>query len=365
MTAAETEFEVEVGPDDARRFAELSGDWNPLHTDSAYAAETSYRRPILHGAFSAGLLSTMAGMHIPGRDCLLHGMKLRFVAPIVPPARLRVHGKLVRDAGDNGLVEVTISDAASGIRYVEGSYEFGRHRHGDAVKAALSLPAGDVAPVLVTGASGGLAAALLTRLGGNGLGLSRSGGGGALAVPDLATIPSLLAGRKIAGIVHCGWPAPDNQRLTALGGGTAAAIQHHVAEPLADAVKLAQVLAAHGVPGAPLILVGSTFARAGRHNWRMPLYSLAKSMVPTLVEILALELGTGGRRCVGVVFDVIEGGGMNAGMRDAVKLAHADRSPFGVLATPDDAAEQIGWVLNNASRLVSGACITLSAGALP
>lgn len=361
----ENEFEVAVSEEDARRFAELSGDWNPLHTDRAYAAETHYRRPILHGAFSAGLLSRMAGMFIPGRDCLLHGLKLKFVAPILPPARLRVHAALVREERGEGLVEVTISDAETGARYVDGSYEFGRHRHNEtALPMIPAEKANAEAPILVTGASGGLGAAVLARLGARGLGLSRSGAAAALAVPDLSRLSELLAGRKIAGIVHCGWPAPDNQHLTTLGNGTDAAIRHHIAEPLGDCIKLAKVLADHGLPGATLVLVGSTAAEPGRHNWRMPLYSLAKSLIPTLVKVLALELGARNQRSIGVVFDVIEGG-MNAGMRDAVKLAHADRSPSGLLPSPIDAAGQVAWVLENSSMLVSGALINLSGGALP
>src|SRR5215211_86917 len=45
-------------------FANVSGDWNPLHTDPGHAARTAYRRPVLHGAFSAGLLSRLAGMYL-------------------------------------------------------------------------------------------------------------------------------------------------------------------------------------------------------------------------------------------------------------------------------------------------------------
>jgi 3-hydroxybutyryl-CoA dehydratase len=362
----EAEFHVEVTEGDAARFAELSGDWNPLHTDAAYAAETAYRRPILHGAFSAGLVSRMAGMHLPGRDCLLHGMKLRFTSPIVPPARLKVRGKIARESGGEGSVEVGITDAASGQLYVEASYEFGRHKHGVAeVPSTMPETTAQEAVVLVTGASGGLAAALLKSLGGKGLGTSRSGAEGALAAPDLFALADQLAGRKLAGIVHCGWPMPDNQRLTALGSGTRAAIGHHIAAPLAEMVALAQLLASHGTPGATLVLVGSSFAEPGRHAWRMPLYSLAKSLVPRLVEILALELGAQNRRCVGVIFDVIADAGMNAGMREAVKLTHADRAPSGELASMNDAAGQIRWVLENDSRLVSGAVISLSGGAVP
>jgi NAD(P)-dependent dehydrogenase (short-subunit alcohol dehydrogenase family) len=360
-----SEFEVEVTEAEARRFAELSGDWNPLHTDPVYAAETKYRRTILHGAFSAGLLSRMAGMHIPGRNCLLHSIKLKFIAPILLPARLRVSGVLARNNDDGGLVEVTISDSISGAHYVNGSYEFGNHRHQLSLRAlAKNEFARTDTPILVTGVSGGLGSAVLRRLGDKGLGLSRSGTVGALMIEDLAQLPELLAGRKISGIVHCGWPAPDNQRLTALGGNTEAAVQYHVAQPLSDCLKLAQALSMFGLPGASIVLVGSTAAEPGRHNWRMPMYSLGKSLVPTLVKVLAVELGSHNQRCLGVVFDVIDGG-MNSALRDVVRLAHQDRSPYGTLPSTDDAAEQIAWILDNSSYLVSGAIINLSGGSLP
>jgi acyl dehydratase len=361
----ESEFGIDVTEEDALRFAELSGDWNPLHTDPAYAAETSYHRTILHGAYSAGLLSRMAGMHIPGRDCLLHGIKLKFISPILPPARLHVRGTLIREHGDAGVVQVTISDSSSGVHYVDGTYEFSRHRHQISTQTLTERKVvGKDTPILVTGASGALGTSVLSRLGTQGLGLSRSGKGDALKISDLARLPELLAGRKIAGIVHCGWPPPDNQRLIALGRDTEAAIRHHVAEPLGDCLKLAQVLSEHGLQGASLVLVGSTAYEPGRHNWRMPLYSLGKSLVPTLVKILAVELGSRNLRCLGMVFDVIDGG-MNGGMSDAVRLAHVDRSPFGLLLNPVDAAGQVVWLLDNTSHLVSGAVFTISGGMLP
>ncbi len=359
------EFEVDVSESDAYLFAELSGDWNPLHTDPSYALGTKFRKPILHGAFSAGLISRMAGMNIPGRDCLLHGMKIKFIAPIIPPTRLRVRGIVLRNHDNEGAVEVSITDSLSGVHYVKGSYEFSRHTHQEFPQdSSNSFVVNSEAQVLVTGASGGLGSAILARLGDSGLGLSRSGAAGALSVPDLSLLPEFLAGRKISAIVHCGWPSPDNRRLTVLGSDTDAAIRNYVAEPLGDCLKLAHALSVHGIPGATLLLVGSSASEPGRHNWRMPLYSIGKSLVPTLVKVLAVELGSQNKRCLGVVFDVIDGG-MNSAMRDVVRQAHADRSPNGLLASPEEAASQISWVLKNTSHLVSGALISLSGGAMP
>ncbi len=362
MTQAE--FQLEVSPEDALRFAELSGDWNPLHTDPEHAAKTAYKKTVLHGAFSAGLISRMAGMHIPGEDCLLHNMRLRFVAPIIPPAVLIVSGRQVSHSGGVGRVEASVSDATSGVRYVEATYDFGHHQIDDSqTTAPVKTQSDSEAVVLVTGASGGLGSALLRQLGSEGLGVSRGSLDQAISVPDLSRIGERVRDRPIKAIVHCAWPMPDNVAFCGLDQPEQS-IQHHIAEPLAQIQALSRLLIDQGLKNAPLVLIGSTFAAPGAHYFRMPLYSLAKSMIPGLCQILALELARYGRRCFSVVFDVIDGG-MNKGLNEAARLSHADRSPGGVLATPEDAASQIAWVLQNQSQLISGASISLSGGAMP
>jgi 3-hydroxybutyryl-CoA dehydratase len=357
-------FRVDVTPDDAIAFAKLSGDWNPLHTNPEHAAQTAYRRPVLHGAFSAGLVSRMAGMFLPGTDCLLHGMRLRFVRPIIPPASLHVEGRTVSDSGQLGHVDVTITDTESGARYVEAGYDFSHHEveHSRANSTAQSAKASN-APVLVTGATGGLGRAVLARLGSEAIGVSRAAEDGLLNVPDLERISEAVGDRSISAIVHCAWPAPDNQRLIALGN-IDGAVEHNVAAPLRQVIALAQLLRERGTPDAMLVLVGSTASLPGRHLYRGPLYSLSKSLVPTLSKVLAVELADSGRRAVAVTFDVIETG-MNKRLSPAIRAMHADRAPTGKLPGAEDAAGQIAWVLQNRSFLASGATIDLSGSAIP
>ena len=362
--AAEASFEVVVTPESAIEFAKVSGDWNPLHTDPAHAAPTAYRRPVLHGAFSAGLISRLAGMHLPGIDCLLHGMRLRFIAPIVPPARLVVHGRVAHERAGSGRVDATVSDATDGRRYVEASYDFGRHEIVAAPAPPVVAAARTGTPVtLVTGASGGIGSAVLGRLGEGALGVSREPRDGMLHAPDPERLAEALGDRKVKAIVHCAWPSPDNARLTALAE-PGAAVEHHVAGPLRQMIALAQLLRTHGTADAMLVLVGSTFARPGRHNYRMPLYTIGKSLIPELCRILAVELGPMGQRCVAVVYDVVEGG-MNQRLSASARLRHADRVPAGRLPTAADAAAQVAWVLDNPGTLVSGAVLSLSGGAIP
>ncbi len=357
-------FDLSVTPEDCVHFAQLSGDWNPLHTDQQHAAASIYGSQVLHGAFSAGLISRLAGMYLPGKDCLLYGMKLRFVSPILPPASLKVRGQVVAISGDIGRVEASVSDAVSGLIYVEASYEFGSHRMSApaTVPQVMHVSTGEPV-VLVTGASGGLGGALLMKLGGRGLAVQRSIISGRIESKELLGELVAAGQEQVAAIVHCAWPTPDNQRMIDLDE-PALAIEQHIAGPLKDIQALAALIANAGVNKAPLILIGSTFAKPGRHYFRMPLYSVGKSMIPGLVDVLSLELGVKERRCLGVVFDMLDGG-MNKGCSTVTRQVNADRNPWGELGTVDDAAEQIIWLLNNQSHLINGAILTLSGGSIP
>ena len=360
----EAKFDVEISKEDCIRFAEVSGDWNPLHTDPLHSAASVYGRQVLHGAFSAGLISRLAGMYLPGKDCLLYGMKLRFVNPILPPASLTVHGKVVTYSNEAGKVEASVINKVTGELFVDASYEFGLHRM--ATISDLDLPVmSDTQDgvILVTGAGGGLGGAVLKLLGTRGKAIKRNSESSKLSIEGVQNIENCKLPIKIAGIIHCGWPKPDNRRFIDMNDPLLS-IEQHLAGPIRDIQALSSFIALNGAENAPLILIGSTFANTGRHYYRMPLYSIAKSTIPTLVNLLALELASKSKRCYGVIFDVLDGG-MNRGISEATKMSNADRSPWGELGSPDEAAKQIIWLLENQSKLINGSIITLSGGAIP
>lgn len=359
-------FTVEIPTDAAVKFADISGDWNPLHTDAQYAAVSTYKKTILHGAYSAGLISRLAGMELPGKECLLHGMNLRFIAPIYLPVTVVVQGGIVEETQNLGRAKASVSDAKTGKVYVEATYEFSR-----TTETLVKVPETPVSAdndssspiVLVTGATGGVGGALLRLLGSNGHGVSRTKANGMLHVSDLEHLADVIGDRKLSAIVHCAWPALDNCAFVKLSDPYSA-IDYNVAAPLRQIQALSKVLQTNGVSGAHLVLVGSTAALPGRHNYRAPLYSLSKSMVPTLAQILSMELALYSKRCTAVVFDIVDGG-MSSSMSPVAKVAHEDRSPFGLIPSPEEIAEQLHWLIKNPSPLVSGGTLTLSGGAVP
>lgn len=85
--------------DDVARFAQLSGDFSPLHMDENYAATTEFGGRVVHGMLLATLFSQLVGMYIPGKHALYLGQDLVFRRPVLlgetVTASAKVTGKSV------------------------------------------------------------------------------------------------------------------------------------------------------------------------------------------------------------------------------------------------------------------------------
>ena len=78
-------FEKTVTQDDIARFAEVSGDTNPLHSDAEYAARTRFKEPIAHGMLAAGLISAALGTRLAPDSVVIYlKQNLSFRAPVKP-----------------------------------------------------------------------------------------------------------------------------------------------------------------------------------------------------------------------------------------------------------------------------------------
>lgn len=70
-----------VSQADVSVFAEVTGDRNPVHLDSEFAAQSRFGRPIAHGMFCGGLISAVLGMQLPGPGAVYLQQTLKFRAP--------------------------------------------------------------------------------------------------------------------------------------------------------------------------------------------------------------------------------------------------------------------------------------------
>lgn len=63
-------------------FARVSGDFNPVHLDQAYAEKTPFKGKIAHGALSVALLSNVLGNSLPGHGTIYLSHEIKFLAPV-------------------------------------------------------------------------------------------------------------------------------------------------------------------------------------------------------------------------------------------------------------------------------------------
>jgi 3-hydroxybutyryl-CoA dehydratase len=63
-------------------FAELSGDHNPIHLSEHFARKTRFGGRIVHGLYTASLISAVIGMRLPGPGAVYISQTLNFLGPV-------------------------------------------------------------------------------------------------------------------------------------------------------------------------------------------------------------------------------------------------------------------------------------------
>ncbi|WP_128544373.1 MaoC family dehydratase [Larkinella soli] len=67
---------------DVEAFARVTGDDNPLHLDADFAAQTPFKRPIIHGMLGAGIFTKVLGTEFPGYGSVYLKQTLEFLRPM-------------------------------------------------------------------------------------------------------------------------------------------------------------------------------------------------------------------------------------------------------------------------------------------
>ena len=65
-----------------RAFAELSGDYNPIHLDEEFAKTTQFGKRIAHGMISGALISAVLGYEFKERKVVYLSQTMKFIAPV-------------------------------------------------------------------------------------------------------------------------------------------------------------------------------------------------------------------------------------------------------------------------------------------
>jgi 3-oxoacyl-[acyl-carrier protein] reductase len=223
--------------EDVLQFANLSGDFSPLHVDPNYGAASEFRGCVVHGILLASLFSQLVGMRIPGKPALYLGQDLSFRKPVRVGETVQASAKVIgKNEPTRTILLSTEIRGAEGKVVVSGQAKV-------KVRGQETAPA-TVSPATPAGVPNGRPVALI-------IGASRGLG---------AEIARKLASRGVAVAVNYLRSADAAHRVTEqirLGGGTAAAFKADVLQQVEIERMLTDV---HKSLGGPHLLVNGATA---------------------------------------------------------------------------------------------------------
>ncbi|TAL49640.1 MAG: MaoC family dehydratase [Chitinophagaceae bacterium] len=73
---------ITLTADHVKTFAGLSGDYNPLHFDESYVTKTKFKRLVVQGGLTTGLLHALVAMDMPGPGTVFLSQNWKFTAPV-------------------------------------------------------------------------------------------------------------------------------------------------------------------------------------------------------------------------------------------------------------------------------------------
>lgn len=76
------EVEFSFSQEDVAAFAAVSGDYNPIHLDAEYAAQTPFKKPIIHGFLGGSVISRVMGTEFPGEGTIYLSQTMTFRRPM-------------------------------------------------------------------------------------------------------------------------------------------------------------------------------------------------------------------------------------------------------------------------------------------
>jgi len=101
------DFKVTITSEMMDHFLAVSGDYNPMHVDSDYAKSKGFSDRLVYGMMTASFYSTLVGVYLPGKYCLLQELETSFYNPVYVGDILTIKGEVIEK--DKGLMRIGIS----------------------------------------------------------------------------------------------------------------------------------------------------------------------------------------------------------------------------------------------------------------
>lgn len=376
--------EVLLSADLVGRFADFSGDHNPVHLEPEAARGFGYARPIAHGAILTAIVSRIIGMKVPGPGAVWMSQSMEWLKPVFIGETVRVEAEITEISTGASVLHLALRATNQQAEPVMT----GNAKVKVAAKLAIAEPKqAQTEPrvALVTGGSRGIGAAAAQALANAGFHVAisyNSNQQAAQAVCREIAAKEVRSQAYAADFSREGAASELVQRVIR-DFGRLDVILHAASQPLktlgilelsaADYrdywrvhVEAATELTKAAASGMSqrrfgrLLFLG-TSALFGQPPAKMAAYVSAKQALWGVVRCLAQELGP-----QQITANMISPGLTITELTDDIparmKEAEARRVPLRRLAVPEDIASLVTFLASDASAYLNGQNIPLTGG---
>jgi acyl dehydratase len=95
-----------VTAEDVERFAELTGDRNPLHFDEEFASRTRFGRLVAQGGIAAGLFNALVAMELPGPGSVFLHQEWDYPAPVFVGDTVTAEAEVIEARADKPITKL-------------------------------------------------------------------------------------------------------------------------------------------------------------------------------------------------------------------------------------------------------------------
>ena len=114
-------FQKTITETDVYLYAGITGDLNPAHINQVEAEKTMFQGRIAHGMLTAGLVSAVIGMQLPGPGSIYLGQELKFMAPVRMGDTIKAEVEIIEKLDEKNRIKLnTICTNQKGVEVLKG-----------------------------------------------------------------------------------------------------------------------------------------------------------------------------------------------------------------------------------------------------
>ena len=87
-------------------FANISGDFSPIHMDETYAKSTTFQKRVVHGMLLASFFSRVDGMYLPGKHALYFSQNIEFHNPCFIGDKVKIFSKVIDKSDSTKILKI-------------------------------------------------------------------------------------------------------------------------------------------------------------------------------------------------------------------------------------------------------------------